>query len=131
MIYLKKFSVACPEGYLPIQRPKTWNVNVINAYAPKPPVLQITLSWESIKDEEALIESMTERLMNLFEVSSVCMSQLAKSPFNDFLIGVSDSLMADVKAQCSKIKCKGMDVKIGISVSDLIIFQKDQKSSRV
>lgn len=129
MRFLKEFTIACPDGYLPIQRPKTWNISSTNAYAPKPPVLQFTISV-SEKDDEDLIEAMTERLMNLDEVSSVCMSQLAKSPINDFLIGVPDRVITEIKALiCQNSRMfKVTDLKIDISVCDIFLFQRNPKS---
>jgi hypothetical protein len=129
MKFLKEFTIACPEGYIPIQRPKTWNISSTNAYAPKPPVFSITFRSSNLVDFD-LIDAMTERLMNLDEVSSVCMSQLAKSPINDFLIGVPDRVITAALALVSQNSrlSKLTDINFDISACDIFLFQRNPKS---
>lgn len=123
MYYLKAFNVDCPDGYQPVPRPTTWIVNT-GTYGAKEPIRFSFPISDKLSTKQELIELSTERLCELFEVTSVCTNQLSRNPRNNFIIGIDDVGVTELMNSYKLLKGSfGKISTLSISSTHVWIFQ--------
>lgn len=129
MRFSKVGRMECPKGYIPIPLPASWRKMSENAYAIQPPKFKIAYQCRMTLQE--FVEDLPERLMNLREIKSVCMSQLSKVHSNAFGLGL-DLSDEELKRLHDSLTSSGSGCgSIDISSLHIFLFQLSPIKTRV
>jgi hypothetical protein len=131
MVFTDCMKMECPVGYVPVPRPKEWNIsNDGNSYKAQCPQIQLSIPRSEI-EATSFIACITMRLYDHLLIRGACYQQLSRVSINDFVIGVEKM---DKKPNCLlpseerylTPKEKETDTYI-IVANQIYIFQRDPK----